>query len=454
MNPLRSPRWPLGQLVLLGEVLGALALIAALPVSMRPASGPENDTPAALALDYRLRLARPTSHLVEVEIAAARLREPALDFVMPAWSPGRYAIYNFAKNVQEFEAWGAEGQKLPWSKLDKQTWRVESRMAGGTVRVRYKVFANDLGGTFSQFDTSHANLNGATIYMFVAGHLQDPHTLTVELPSSSNSAWKILSGFSLSTDQHTFDAPNYDVLVDTPMEISPEFTIDDFREAGKTLRVAIHSYSEEEPKRATLLEGLKKIVRSEMSMMPAPDFEHYTFIIHFAPDVPLGDGMEHLNSAQLIVRGGLDHDGLAEALELASHEFFHLWNVKRLRPAGLGPFDYRRETYTRSLWFAEGVTSYYAYLYLLRSGVWGRTLFLSRLADEIRGFEDEPGRTLMSAESSSFHAWFYDRAPQMQETNFANSTVSYYNKSSAGFSNRIRESLYVFLFRDPTYIQE
>jgi predicted metalloprotease with PDZ domain len=140
--------------------------------------------------------------------------------------------------------------------------------------------------------------------------------------------------------------------------------------------------------------------------------------------------MEHLNSSQIIVQGELSGTGLAEALETAAHEFFHLWNVKRLRPAGLGPFDYTREQYTRSLWFTEGVTAYYAYLHLLRSGVWSRQQFLEHLAEEIRGLELEPGRLLMSAESSSFHAWFYDRSPQMQETNFANTTISYYNKGA------------------------
>ncbi len=425
MNPLQSSRWPLRQWVLRGAVL---ALMAMIPVSARVAPGAENDAPAPLALEYRLRLARPTSHLVEVEISAAGVREPALDFVMPAWSPGRYAIYNFAKNVQEFEAWDGKGQKLAWTKLDKQTWHVESRLAGGTARVRYRVFANDLSGTFSQFDSSHANLNGASIYMYIAGHQQDPLTLTVEPPVGSDAPWKVLSGFSLSTDHGTFRAADYDLLADTPMEISPECSLDEFRESGKTFRVVVHSYAEEETNRAPLLDGLKKIVRSEMSMMPAPDLDHYTFIFHFAPDIALGDGMEHLNSTQIVVRGSLGSEGLAEALELAAHEFFHLWNVKRLRPAGLGPFDYGKETYTPSLWFAEGVTSYYAYLHLLRSGVWDRAVFLKHLAEEIGQFEEEPGREMMSAESSSFHAWFYDRSPQMQETNFSNSTISYYNK--------------------------
>jgi predicted metalloprotease with PDZ domain len=143
----------------------------------------------------------------------------------------------------------------------------------------------------------------------------------------------------------------------------------------------------------------------------------------------MGDGMEHLNSTQIIIQGSV-RQNTQEALETAAHEFFHLWNVKRLRPAELGPFDYTRENYSRSLWFAEGITSYYAYLFLYRSGLWTREQFLSHLAAEIYTLEREPGKSLMSAESSSFNAWFFDRSPQMQETNFANTTISYYDKGA------------------------
>jgi predicted metalloprotease with PDZ domain len=261
--------------------------------------------------------------------------------------------------------------------------------------------------------------------MYVAGHIPNPLTLAVDAPKD----WQLISGFSDSTGERTFQAPNYDRLVDTPLEASAETKLGRFQEQGKTIRVAVHSYDEENTDTAKLLDGLQKIVHTEMALMPAPDFGHYTFIFHFAPDISMGDGMEHLNSTQIIVRGSLS-SSLNEALENAAHEFFHLWNVKRLRPAELGPFDYTREVYTPSLWLAEGVTSYVSYLSLLRSGLWTRQQFLGRLSDEIRALEDAPGQILMSAESSSFHAWFYDRAMQMQETNFANSTISYYNKGA------------------------
>lgn len=383
-------------------------------------------TPPGLELSYHLRLARPTTHLVEVEISAAKVSEAALDFVLPAWAPGRYAIYDFAKNVQEFSARDGQGHVLPWAKLDKLTWHVDASRAGGVTLVRYLVYANDLTGSFSQFDSTHASITGASVFMYVAGHKEDPVSLTVEAPAE----WKVVSGFSDSLEQRVFQVPNYDVLIDTPLEVSPEVKVEQFVEGGKTFHVAFHSYSEEDTDFTKLSAGVRKIVQSEMSMMPKPDFSRYVFIFHFAPDVSLGDGMEHLNSTHIVVKGSLSGGALDEALVIAAHEFFHAWNVKRLRPQALGPFDYTRENYTPSLWFAEGVTQYYSYVHMLRCGLWRSGDFLQHLADEIRSLEFSPGRKLMSAESSSFNAWFYDRSPQMQETNFANATVSYYNKGA------------------------
>jgi predicted metalloprotease with PDZ domain len=402
-----------------------LILVFLLAGAIGPLRAAEENASPALQLEYHLLLTHPNLHLVTVEITAGKVSGDSLDFIMPAWSPGRYAIYDFAKNVQEFEASGAQGQTLAWTEIDKQTWHVDTRQAGGTVKARYRVFANDLNGSFSQFDNSHANLNGPSIFMYIAGHKSDPLTLTVDAPKD----WQVISGFSESTSERAFQAPNYDRLVDTPLEASADIKLAQFQEQGKAIRVAVHAYDEGSTDTAKLLDGLEKIVHTEMALMPAPDFGHYTFIFHFAPDVSMGDGMEHLNSTQIILRGSLN-SSLDEALETAAHEFFHVWNVKRLRPAELGPFDYTREVYTPSLWFAEGVTTYVGYLSLLRSGLWTREQFFARLSDEIRALEEEPGRTLMSAESSSFHAWFYDRTPQMQETNFANSTISYYNKGA------------------------
>jgi predicted metalloprotease with PDZ domain len=385
-------------------------------------SSPE---PTPLDLAYTVRIEHPTAHLLGVDIVARKIDSPELRFVMPAWAPGRYAIYNFAKNVQQFSAVGGNGAALNWIKLDKQTWKVDSGAPQSTIHVHYEVFANDLTGSFSQIDSEHANLNGPSIFMYIDEHKPDPISLTVQAPDK----WKVISGFSTSASETTFHAANYDRLVDTPLEISANTTVDQFEEQGKKIQVAVHTYSDDDGDRSRLISGLKKIVRAEMSAMPTPDFDHYLFIFHFVPDIALGDGMEHLNSTQIILQGTV-RDNTPEALETAAHEFFHTWNVKRLRPAALGPFDYTRENYSRSLWVAEGITSYFAYRFLLQSKIWTLDQFYNRLGTEIDTLELEPGRELMSAETSSFSAWFFDRAPQMQETNFTNNTISYYNKGA------------------------
>ena len=423
-NGQREPRWSFAteHASCLRGFLLLLCLMLGRSIGLRATQG---STAQPLELAYIVRVDRPTTHLVDIEIVVRRVETPSLQFVMPAWGPGRYAIYDFAKNVQEFSAEGADDHPLPWIKLDKQTWQVDASQAGGTIQVHYQVFANDLTGSFSQVDSVHANLNGPSVFMYVDGHKPEPITLKIDAPAQ----WKVISGFSASTTERTFRAPNYDLLVDTPLEISGDCSLDQFQEQGKTIEVAVHTYNNDDNDRSRLLAGLKKIVHQEMAAMPSPDFQHYLFIFHFVPDISMGDGMEHLNSTQIIIQGSV-RESTQEALETAAHEFFHVWNVKRLRPAALGPFDYTRENYSRSLWFAEGITSYYSYLFLLQSGLWGREAFLSRLANEISTFEREPGNKLMSAESSSFSAWFFDRSPQMQETNFANATISYYNKGA------------------------
>lgn len=413
---------------------GRMLLTLALLIVFASISLPRGSAANVLGIKYHLLLDRPTTHLIGVEIHVTNVDQPALDFVMPAWAPGRYAIYNFAKNVQQFQATGANGKPLPWIKTDKQTWRVDTRQSDGAVTVRYRVYANTLTGSFAQFDTSDANINGAGVYMYIDGHKRDALTLTVQTPAAWGAAANVYSGFSLSTSQRTFAVRNYDILIDTPMEITREAVVRQFTDAGKTFRVVVHSLGDgnETASQWTLqfTSAAEKIVDAEMRMMPPPDFRAYTFLVYVSPFIDEGDGMEHLNSTEIIVAGVTNEDSLAEAELDAAHEFFHLWNVKRLRPAGLGPFNYTKEDYTRSLWFAEGFTQYYSYVFLRRAGLWSRGQFLRRLADEIRTLQQEPGRRMMSAEESSFDAWFYDRAPQMQQTNFANSTISYYNKGA------------------------
>jgi predicted metalloprotease with PDZ domain len=378
-------------------------------------------TPPLKSISYQLSMSRPMSHLFEVQIIVEvpeELKDKPLQFQMAKWSPGRYAVFDFAKNVQEFRANGLV------TRIDDQTWSVAPQ--GKTnINVSYKVFSNDLSGTFSQLDNRHANYNGGSIFMYVVGHKPDPVKLTINAPAG----WRIVNGRTDRPGQTEWQFPNWDIMIDTPTEIAPDWTQDDFVVDGKKYHVVVHSFGPEGGRRAALVKDIEKIVRAEVAMWGPPEFDEYTFLIHFAADDRSGDGMEHLTSTQIIQPGALADPGVYEgALGTVAHEFFHVWNVKRLRPQELGPWDFTRPLATRGLWVAEGFTNYYGHLMLRRAGLWDDREFLMREAGTIRGIESAQGSRLMSAEESSLSAPFIDDAPHAQLTNLQNTAVSYYPK--------------------------
>ena len=412
-----------------------LAIVLALLTSFSVFAFAQPDQPLG-SVTYRLSMPRPASHLFEVTMELELPKDgpvKSLDFQMPKWSPGRYAVFDFAKNVQEFQALAGiclpAGLKcvqpnVPVSRVDDQTWRVAT-MNMHSLTIRYKVFGNDLSGTFSQLDTRHANYNGGSIFMYVVNHKPDPVKLVIEPPSG----WRITNGRMDRADQREWQFSNYDLMIDTPAEIAPDWTEDQFQVDGKRYHVIVHSFGDEGGKRPALVRDIEKIVRAETAMWGPPEFDSYTFLIHFAADDTSGDGMEHLTSTQIIEPGALGEEGVyGQTLDTVAHEFFHVWNVKRLRPAELGPWDFTRPLNTRSLWVAEGITNYYGHLMRRRAGLWDDTALLRRESETITGIENAPGSHLMSAEDSSLSAPFLDDAPHAQRTNLDNTSISYYPK--------------------------
>ena len=387
------------------------------------------------SITYRLSMSRPTSHLFEVAIEVElpdELKDKAVEFQLAKWSPGRYAVFDFAKNVQEFYAAAGicpppgrcDMAMRPVTRVNDQTWSV-APLGSSSLTINYKVFANDLSGTFSQLDSRHANYNGGSIFMYVVDHKPDPVKLVIKAPAG----WKIVNGRTEQPGQTEWQFPNWDILIDTPTEIAPDWTRDSFQVDGKKYHVIVHSFGPEGGKRNNLVRDIERIVRAQIAMWGPPEFEEYTFLIHFAADDRSGDGMEHLTSTQIIEPGALSEAGVYEsALGTVAHEFFHVWNVKRLRPLELGPWDFTRPANTRGLWVAEGFTNYYGHLMMRRSGVWNDAQFLNRQAQTIDRVENAPGSRLMSAEESSLSAPFIDDAPHAQLTNLANTSISYYPK--------------------------
>jgi predicted metalloprotease with PDZ domain len=406
-----------------------LALIPSVTLALAPA--PVGPSPAAAPqyrIAYTIGMPDVTSHLYAVTLSVSGLIGRPLDLQLPVWSPGRYARMDFAKNVQGFSATARDGTPLRWDKGNGSRWRVFPG-ANRSVRVAYRVFANaPMSGTFSVLDSAHANWNGAALFMYVDGHKQDPVSLAIEAPES----WTIMNGDVTRPGQRLFQFPNYDLLIDTPTEVAPagHLVLDSFVVDDRVYRVMVHhTGGVPAGTRERFVRDLERIVRYENSIFGAPPLERYTFLFNIG--YPGGDGMEHLYSTQIQApHAWTDTTKVLPGIRSAAHEYFHVWNVKRVRPAALGPFDYTREQYQPSLWVAEGWTQYYGQVTLHRVGIEDTDAFYASMAALVRENLTAPGRKEVSARMASFHAPFWDGAPQVQPTNEAHTFFTYYSKGA------------------------
>jgi predicted metalloprotease with PDZ domain len=412
----------------LGGFAAALLLILTAPLSdaagqqkqrAKPAP-PARQTPAALDLQYTLAFPAPHTHYYEVAFEVGGVSAPHLDFQMPTWTPGSYLQREFARHVRDFAAHGAGGAPLRWEKTDKATWRVATGGARA-VRVTYRVYANELTVRTSHLDASHAYFNGASVFMYVKGATEQPLRLRVRAPEG----WRVTTPLALRPDDEGFySAPSYDVLVDSPTEVGTHRLIE-FTALGKPHRIAI--WGEGNYDAAQLQTDFTKIIEQGAAIFGGVPYEHYTFIIHLQPG--LRGGLEHLNSTtcQASPNTFKPRRSYLRFLDLIAHEYFHLWNVKRIRPETLGPFDYQRENYTRALWFAEGFTDYYAQQLLRRAGLTSPAEYLENLASVILTYETTPGGRAQSPAEASFDAWIKYYRP---DENSINTTYSYYDSGA------------------------
>jgi len=328
----------------------------------------------------------------------------------------------FARNIQDFDPRDESGKSLKWEKIDKGTWRVEtgtSSNAPHAIAVHYRVYANELSVRTSHLDASHAYFNGASVFMYVKGALRNPVRLKVLSPPG----WQVTTALGLAPDSEGYyHAPDYDILVDSPTEAGTHKLLQ-FEVRGKVHRVAL--WGEARIPSGRLETDLAKIVEQGALLFGGLPYDHYTFIVHVQGGI--GGGLEHLNSTTLGVTPDAfaSRTGYVGFLGLASHEYFHLWNVKRIRPEALGPFDYEHENYTRSLWLSEGVTDYYGQQLVRRANLITPAEYLKSLAAEISLYERTPGRLEQSAEQASYDSWIKYYRP---DENSANSSISYYNK--------------------------
>lgn len=373
---------------------------------------------AQLKINYELSFKEPQAHYAEVQMELSGLSKEFVDVKMPAWAPGSYLIREFAKNVEGFQA-NASGKALKAEKINKNTWRVYTAGAKD-LKVNYSVYAFEISVRTSFVDDSHAFISPTGIFMYPDGSLASSSTVKV-VPFQTWS--KVSTGLEpVAGKKFTYTASDYDVLFDSPIEIGNQ-DIFEFTAAGVKHEVAMYGGGNYDAEK--LKADMAKIVEQGTAIYGENPNKHYTFIVHNFQRG--GGGLEHLNSTVL----GASRDAYAtEAgykgfLNLVAHEYYHLWNVKRLRPVALGPFDYENENYTTNLWISEGFTAYYENKLMLRSGLWTNQEFVSTLADAITAVVNTPGAKIQSASEASFDSWIKFYRPN---ENSANTTVSYYSK--------------------------
>jgi predicted metalloprotease with PDZ domain len=370
-------------------------------------------------VDYYVALADARHHVVHVRIHLAGTSAER-DLQLPAWN-ALYQIRDFSQYVLSVSARTADGRKLPVRKLDKQTWRVSGAEAG--LEFEYDIYADNPGPYGAQLGLDHAFFNLAEILMYPLDGRDAPATVTF---SGVPAGWKIstpLPRLNPGDDRAApiFAARNYDRLVDGPVELGT-FREKTFDEGGATYHVVVDADPKDYDMEA-LAAMVRKIVAAETSWMQDRPFTEYWFIYHF-PRAPGGGGMEHAYSTAIEVSADRLSDDNVGVAGVTAHEFFHLWNVKRIRPRSLAPIDYTRENYTRALWFAEGVTSSVEAIMLTRAGITDEGRFLVDLSHEIRNLQLRPAHLTQSVEESSLDTWL-DKYPDYR---MPERSISYYNK--------------------------
>ena len=370
---------------------------------------------------YTVSFPAPHTHYVEIEASYPTEGRPAIELMMAVWTPGSYLIREYERHVEALTAADPARMPLAVEKTRKNRWRVSTNGAG-TVWVRYRVYAHEMSVRTNWVDEEFALINGApTFITLVESPSRRRHDVRVVLPR----AWtRSLSGMTAGLGENTYTAPDYDTLVDSPI-VAGSPSIYEFSVGGKPHYLV--NFRERAvwngPQAARDLAKVAETIAQFWGNVPFDRF-YFLNIVGSAKN-----GLEHRNSTVLNIPldATSSREGYLDWLNLASHEYFHAWNGKRLRPVELGPFDYENEIYTRALWFVEGITEYYADLFLVRAGVATRDEYLDALSEQIRSLQTTPGRLEQSAEAASYDAWIkYYRTDE----NSPNTSISYYVKGA------------------------
>ncbi len=380
---------------------------------------------AQAPIRYEISFPNAVHHEAQVTVVFPDLNPGTLELRMSRTSPGRYALHEFAKNVYDVRITGVGGRPVRVERPNLHEWDVSDH--GGEVHVTYTLYGDHADGTYTGIDLTHGHLSMPATFLWARGLRARPMELTVRVPEGSG--WRVATQLAPTDDPYRFTAPNLDYFMDSPTEVS-DFWEDSWEVQGpdgpETIRIALH-HSGTEAQAEAYARGAREIVQAEMRVYGTfPRYDHgtYTFLACYLPWAD-GDGMEHRNSTVLTSTGSLEA-GPQRLLGTVAHEYFHSWNMERIRSAELEPFDFEHADMSRELWFGEGFTSYYTDLSLWRAGVADDARFAASVGGSANAVVNARGRRYRSPVEMSMQAPFVDAAVSVDETNFANTFLSYY----------------------------
>jgi predicted metalloprotease with PDZ domain len=385
----------------------ALLLVLLLPVlvSAQEAAAPP------VAVTYTLDITQPKTGTAKVEMLVENNRDDEVTLGIPVWAPGSYRVVDYYLGVQDLTA-EIGGKKVEVTSTGQPSlWKVKT---GGApkFKVRYTLKPSAVPPLRGHLTEEHYDLQGPSAWLFVHNRLDGPHKVIFKLPAE----WRVGTGLKKSGTA-TYEARDYDTFIDCPVELG-KFSVQTFQHDGVSYEIVLHVT--EDFAVGKLVDACRKIVSEQTRMFGGAPFDRYVFIYHFR-DQPGGAGLEHLNSTHITFNMGRVKENPLSVASITSHEFFHLWNVKRIRPMELGPFDYTRPVHSKALWLSEGCTSYYGDLTLARAGVWSREVYLAHLAREVGELQANDVRKTQSVEDSSWTVWDRPRGDR-------STSIDYYNK--------------------------
>lgn len=402
-----------------------IALFALCLCSCKDSEKSSNNTNALGSSNYTISFENAAHHEAEITAVFSGLVDDEIEVRMSRTSPGRYAIHEFAKNVYNVNVTDSKGNALDVKRPDPYSWLVSGH--DGTVNVRYTLYANHGDGTYAQVDETHAHLNMPATFMYAPSLAN--HEIKITFKTRADLNWKVATQLQ-PVEDNTFYAKDLQYFMDSPTEISNHM-MRSFKVDDQTVKFALH-HNGTAAEFDNYFEGVKKVVLQQKAIfgeLPKYDYGEYVFLGCYIPNAT-GDGMEHRNSTIVTSTRSLANGGMQRNMGTVSHEFFHCWNVERIRPSSLEPFDFEAANMSGELWFAEGFTSYYDDLTMTRAGLITPEDYIKGLTGTFNYVWNSPGRQFFNPIEMSFQAPFVDAARSVDDVNRSNTFISYYSYGS------------------------